>query len=433
MSNFGLEPDPWQVEVLEGHYDQLLLNCCRQAGKSTVVAMLALAEAVFKPFSMALLLSRCHRQSMELFKKVTLYYHRLGAPMKQRLTTEELELDNMSRIVCLPCKEETIRGYSGVTLLIIDEASRVPDDLYGAVQPMLATSGGRMILLSTPRGKRGFFFEAWSRGGDDWRRIEIPIDRAPRVRQEIAEKGRRMLGESWYRQEYCCAFEAVEGLVYPHFERCLVPALPAHISAPAAVTGLTRVGGLDFGYRNPFAAIWGVLDRDGVLWLTGEHYGRERILDFHAEHLPRDVMWYADPSGAEEIAKLVSAGFRVRRGNNELFAGVGAVRARVENGTLKVLEGACPNLLGEAGLYSYEEGAEARRCERPVDEHNHALGALRYLISRLDYRQMALLSRRRKGELPDGETPPGATAPPPKPKEYRWLRYDNEELWTPLE
>jgi hypothetical protein len=45
MRSLGLEPDPWQVEVLEAGHPRLLLNCCRQAGKSTALAMLALAEA----------------------------------------------------------------------------------------------------------------------------------------------------------------------------------------------------------------------------------------------------------------------------------------------------------------------------------------------------------------------------------------------------
>jgi hypothetical protein len=46
MRNLDLLPDPWQVEVLEGGHARLLLNCCRQAGKSTVVAMLGLVHAI---------------------------------------------------------------------------------------------------------------------------------------------------------------------------------------------------------------------------------------------------------------------------------------------------------------------------------------------------------------------------------------------------
>jgi hypothetical protein len=145
MRTLGLEPDPWQVEVLEGRHPRLLLNCCRQAGKSTAVALLGLAEAVFVPFTKVLLVSRSLRQSTELFRIVTDFYRRLGSPLAERQTAEELQLANHSRVVCLPCREETIRGYANVSLLVIDEAARVPDDLYRAVRPMLAVSNGRLI------------------------------------------------------------------------------------------------------------------------------------------------------------------------------------------------------------------------------------------------------------------------------------------------
>src|SRR5262245_14689621 len=177
LRKLGLEPDPWQIEVLEAGHPRLLLNCCRQAGKSTVVAMLGLVEALFVPGTKVLLVSRSHRQSQELFRIVIDFHHRLGSPLLQRRTSEELQFTHTSRIVCLPCKEETIRGYARVHLLIIDEAARVPDDIYRAVRPMLAVSNGRLICLSTPYGKRGFFHDAWSRGGADWSRIEVPADK----------------------------------------------------------------------------------------------------------------------------------------------------------------------------------------------------------------------------------------------------------------
>src|SRR5919201_7067030 len=181
MRNLGLEPDPWQAEVLEGGHPRLLLNCCRQAGKSTAVALLGLAEAIFVPDTKVLLVSRSLRQSQELFRIVTDFYRRLGAPLRERQTAEELQLGNHSRIVSLPCKEETIRGYSSVSLLVIDEAARVPDDLYRAVRPMLAVSGGRLVCLSTPYGRRGFFHDAWAHGGADWRRYEVPAERIARI------------------------------------------------------------------------------------------------------------------------------------------------------------------------------------------------------------------------------------------------------------
>src|SRR5262249_51447003 len=74
MRRMHLDPDPWQVEALECGHPRILLNCCRQAGKSMAVAFLALAEALFKARSLVLLLSRSQRQSAELFRIVRFYY-----------------------------------------------------------------------------------------------------------------------------------------------------------------------------------------------------------------------------------------------------------------------------------------------------------------------------------------------------------------------
>src|SRR5438309_11605110 len=88
MRHLGLEPDPWQVEVLEAGHARLLLNCCRQAGKSTAVALLGLVEALFVPATKVLLVSRSLRQSAELFRIVTDFHRRLGSPLRERQNAE---------------------------------------------------------------------------------------------------------------------------------------------------------------------------------------------------------------------------------------------------------------------------------------------------------------------------------------------------------
>jgi hypothetical protein len=139
----------------------------------------------------------------------------------------------------------------------------------------------------------------------------------------------------------------------------------------------------------------------------------------------------ADPSGAREMLELQSAGLKLRKGDNEERPGIQAVRARLEEGALKVLAGACPNLLAEAGLYRYDPDSPGR--EAPIKEYDHTLDALRYLVSRIDYRRMARL---RRGPLPedlaDGAPAPAEAAPPP-PKRRKWLSLYNEALWTTLE
>src|SRR5262245_1454164 len=98
MRRLGLLPDPWQIEALEAGHPRLLLNCSRQAGKSTVVAILSLVEAICTPATRVILLSRSHRQSTELFRLVTGFFRRLGSPFLARQTQHELELVNFSRV-----------------------------------------------------------------------------------------------------------------------------------------------------------------------------------------------------------------------------------------------------------------------------------------------------------------------------------------------
>ena len=98
-----------------------------------------------------------------------------------------LSLRNGSRVVRLPGTAATIRGFSAPDLIIEDEAAFVDDGFYRATRPMLATtSGGRLILMSTPYGKRGHFYEAWHESGD-WHRVEVPATDCPRITPAIAE------------------------------------------------------------------------------------------------------------------------------------------------------------------------------------------------------------------------------------------------------
>lgn len=233
MDRAGLPPDPWQAELLRSRAARSLLLCTRQAGKSTVTAALALHEAIYRAPALVLLLSPSLRQSGELFRKVMGFYSQFAreAPSEAE-SALRLDLKNGSRIVSLPGKEETIRGYSGVNLLILDEAARVPDDLYYSVRPMLAVSGGRLVGLSTPFGKRGWYFDAWTQGGPGWQRLRVTAHDCPRISPAFLAEERAAMGDYWYRQEYLCEFSetsdqlfgydlvsaALDGAVKPLFE-----------------------------------------------------------------------------------------------------------------------------------------------------------------------------------------------------------------------
>jgi hypothetical protein len=171
-------------------------------------AALALRTALLEAPALVLLLSPTERQSGELFKdKVLRLYNALGRPVPAvQESALRLTLANGSRVIALPGKEESVRCYSSVSLLVVDEASRVVDSLYRSIRPMLAVSRGRLAALSTPFGKRGWFYEAWA-GAEAWDRVRIRADECPRITPEFLAEERRALGDRWYRQEYECSFE----------------------------------------------------------------------------------------------------------------------------------------------------------------------------------------------------------------------------------
>src|SRR4051794_32478958 len=212
----GVAPDAWQDGVLRSAADRMLLLCSRQAGKSTVAAAPAAPTMLTRPRSPVLLLSPTLRQSGELFRKVMDLYGALGRPVGVAAESAlRLELINGSRVVSLPGTEGTVRGFSGVALLIIDEAARVADALYCAVRPMLAVSRGRLVCLSTPFGQRDWFYEAWQ-SPEPWERVRVTADQCPRITAEFLAEERRALGERYYRQEYMTSFEDTIDAVFAH-------------------------------------------------------------------------------------------------------------------------------------------------------------------------------------------------------------------------
>ncbi len=183
------------------------MACARQVGKSVTAAALAVKTAILEPPSSILIVAPTQRQSGEIFRdKIVKFYHRLGSPCGiLRETATELALGNGSRIIALPQNEEGIVGYSSVDLLIIDEAKVVSDAVYYSMRPVLAASRGRLVLLSSPYGKRGFFFDEWEKGVN-FRRWKVRADECPHYSSDFLAAERVSMGKRWYEQEYEVSF-----------------------------------------------------------------------------------------------------------------------------------------------------------------------------------------------------------------------------------
>lgn len=208
-SAFHFHPDPLQAAVLRSTSSRLILCCTRQWGKSTITALKALHHAWFHPYSLVLIAAPSLRQSAEWLDKTKPFLRLLGVcPRTDGHNPHSLLLPNRSRLVCLPGVPDTVRGFSSVSLLLIDEAALVTNQLYQALNPTLAVSRGSLFLMSTPGPQTGFFYETWHSSSPEWERHHAPAQLCPRIPPDFLASQRLALGDLAFRREYECDFSA---------------------------------------------------------------------------------------------------------------------------------------------------------------------------------------------------------------------------------
>jgi|SRR5215471_1221653 len=216
-ASLGFGADAWQRDVLRSSKRRIALCCARQTGKSTLTALMATHRAVFSSRSLVLVISPSIRQSTEWFRRVQDFLHRLDEPPVLLEDNKlSLELANGSRVVSLPSSEETIRGFAAASLVIEDESARVLDETHHAIRAMIAISGGQLVLLSTPNGRRGHFFQIveGDQAAEDWQRVRVPWTACSRLDPGFIEGERRALPHSVFAAEWDCQFTDVEDAVF---------------------------------------------------------------------------------------------------------------------------------------------------------------------------------------------------------------------------
>ncbi len=228
----GEKPDPWQKKVLQSKELEIILNCCRQSGKTETAAVKASHTARYKKGTLTVVISPTQRQSGILQRRVNRFlgmandnWQKLSSHLVYEYSEYEdtykivrrsvlsLELANESRVVSVPASPDTVRGYSP-DLIIGDESAFIEDAVYAAVRPMRAAKPVQLIIMSTPKGKAGFFYDEWISKDPVWLRIKVSADDCPRISKKFLEREKDKLGKDFFEREYYNRFLEIEGSIF---------------------------------------------------------------------------------------------------------------------------------------------------------------------------------------------------------------------------
>lgn len=204
----SLTLDPWQSQVLETK-GNICLRSGRQVGKSTIISIRVGEYAVKHPKKHVLVIAATERQAFLLFEKILNYLAENYKPAikkgKDRPTKHIIKLVNGSVIYCLPTGATGygIRGYT-INLLVADEAAFIPEEVWSAVTPMLATTKGKIILLSTPHGREGYFARCFN--DPNFTKFHISSEDCPRMDKLFLENEKKRMTKREYAQEYLGEF-----------------------------------------------------------------------------------------------------------------------------------------------------------------------------------------------------------------------------------
>lgn len=284
-------------------------------------------------------------------------------------------------------KPESIEGITAKAIWA-DEASIMKPNIWLMMQGRVSRTQGRILCTFTPISLNWIHREIEKDKERRLRGEEGDIDfiqfrsiDSPYFPKQEYERAKRMLTETQFKLRYEGVFGKAEGLVYPDFG-------PQHIVDDFDIPAeWQRVGGIDWGYNNPFVALKGALSPDDVLYIYAERYKEREILESHIDFLGSEIAYFADPSGAQEIAQLRRLGVNVREANNAVMLGIQKVTERLRPLTddsksirLKVFR-SCIHTIDEFALYRYPEPVGGKIVkDAPLKQDDHCCDALRYLI-----------------------------------------------------
>lgn len=400
-------PHKKQREVHDDTSRFKVLNWGRRTGKST----LAINETTLKgsvKFGRYWIVSPTYKQSKNIYWKSLINEIPQKLIKKRNETEMSIELINGTLIELKGADNpDSLRG-AGIEGVILDEyAFMKPDVWEEIIRPMLLDSKGWAIFISTPNGFNHFYeISEQAKEKKNWSYYHANTYDNPYIEKEELDEERTHTDPDTFAQEYLGEFKKVKGLVYPAFDR------DVHVIRNEGIPNEgTRYVGIDFGYTNPTAMLFAVVDYDANWYIYDEVYASslttEQATNVYKQktadkHISGTV---GDSAAAQEIANFSAFGVyvdKVHKESDSIRTGIRMIQDHLKvqgNGKPKLfISESCKNLIWEFETYRYPEPKDDRNDpEDPQKENDHAMDALRYLF--LHFSEPKQLERKVKREM----------------------------------
>jgi len=260
-------------------------NICRQSGKSFMVSLEAVNDAV-ETSQNWVMLSAGERQSKELMEKAKMHTEAMSIAASSveedffedtqtKLLT--IHLPNRARIMGLPANPDTARGFTANVAL--DEFAFHKDSakIWQALFPTVSR-GYKLRVVSTPQGKSNKFYSLMTGDDNGFSKRTVDIYQAVKdgVPHNIDELKKGIDDEDAWQQEYECKFldEATAFLTYDLIAGCETEGLPQEVSFENFEQSLLEVKplgpiyiGIDVGRKKDLTVIW-VNEQLGDVYVT---------------------------------------------------------------------------------------------------------------------------------------------------------------------
>lgn len=203
--------DEWQKKYIETEGNCALLTG-RQVGKSTAMSIKAGKLAVTNSNFPILIIAFTEKQAFDIFWKTLNYleaqYPHMIKKGKDKPTMHEINLKNGSTIECYATGKygEGIRGKT-CKKIFVDEARNIAREVFVAISPMVAVTGGSMDISSTPAGKEGFFWDIFDpKKNLGFTKFYVSGEDCPRYTKDFLDGQKKVMSTLEYAQEYLAIF-----------------------------------------------------------------------------------------------------------------------------------------------------------------------------------------------------------------------------------